>query len=87
MHNSLTNDTIIRIAIFFHGINQLWSSIVYKIWNVPSATPCFKFVKPSSSFDAEKTIVLPEDMKLTNLEKSDIEKVCRSIVLCEFSAG
>ncbi|GAA5816271.1 hypothetical protein MFLAVUS_009797 [Mucor flavus] len=62
-------------AIFFHGINQLWSSIVYKIWNVPSATPCFKFVKSSSSFDAEKTIVLPEDLKLTNLEKSDIEKV------------
>ncbi|KAI9366521.1 hypothetical protein BD770DRAFT_376387 [Pilaira anomala] len=62
--------------VFVHGLNLLWLPVVSKVLTTTIAgTPCFKFIKPSSSFDAEKKIGLPKGLKLTNLESRDVDLV------------
>lgn len=73
---------VTKKTVFVHGLNLLWLPVVSKVLTTTIAgTPCFKFVKPSSSFDAEKKIVLPEGLKLTHLESRDVDLVKKNTFL------
>jgi hypothetical protein len=68
------------ITVLFHGINLLWSPVFHELFDVKMDGPCYKFVKPISSFNAEEAIVLPGDLKMSTLEKEDVEIVSKIYV-------
>jgi ribosomal protein S18 acetylase RimI-like enzyme len=61
--------------VLLHGPNCLWGPVFHEILDVKMDAPCFKFVKPITSFDATKAIVLPDNLKMATLEKADVNLV------------
>lgn len=61
--------------MIIHDVNRLWFPVINELLNVQYAVACFKFGKPVSEFDASKSYSLPEDLKLSVMEKTDVDFV------------